>query len=118
MSTTDTCNTAQKFQQLFIDEVAKAHPLGLGTIIEACWNHLWCIWMDGGAKATSKHMSTFLKDNLDDINDSLRVSTTYDGTLRAMDKLFGETSNYAKGDGGVFQYGFNKHHPGLLLFKT
>ena len=47
-------------------------------------------------------MTTFLKDNLDQIDSCLRVGMSVESCLHAIEKNFGWTSNYAKGEGGVF----------------
>ena len=115
--TTDTCNTAQKVQRLLGDEVKKANPEGADAFQEACHGHLRNIWSGGATKALSKYLTTFLKDNIDEIDDRLRVGCSVDSCLRATEKNFGRTNNYAKGDGEDFHPHMDKYHAGALLIN-
>ena len=66
-----------------------------------CWHHLRCIWIGAGLK----HLDTYLTDLLpevDDIHFLLRVSTSIEAHLIAIEKEFGATANYAKGHGARF----------------
>ena len=118
-TTTDICNTAQKKEQCLLgEEVAKRSENGRGTYKVPCWQHLRNIWFGAGTKAPlSIHMTTFLKDHLDIIDSRLRVGTSSEACQRAIEKNFGLTNNYAKGEGEVFHPHMKKCHPGALLFN-
>lgn len=118
VTTSDTCNTAIKEQRLLGEAVEKANPDGTGTYQEPCWQHLRNIWINGAAKTLSRYLSTYLKDNLDDIDSRLRVSTSIEATFRATEKHFGQTNNYAKGEGEEFHPYMQEKHEGEYLFNV
>ncbi len=118
MNTNNNCNTVCTFQRLFGEEVAIQNDQGKITINEPCWHHCCNSWFGGGIKALSKHLSTFHKDDLDNIDSCLQITTTVDAFFQAMDKGFSKTNNYAKGDGNNFHKWMDRHHLGALLFNT
>ena len=82
-----------------------------------CWHHLRCIWIGAGLK----HLDTYLTElvpEIDDIHFLLRVSTSIEKHLIAIEKEFGATANYAKGHGARFIAWMIRYHPGALLFPV
>ena len=59
-----------------------------------------------------------LKDELAAIEGRLRVSTSMESLLRAIDKEFSLCANYPKGHGELFRIWMEKHHPGALLLHV
>ncbi len=59
-----------------------------------------------------------MQEELDQIDDFLRVSTSFEALLRALDKEFSLCANYPKGHGEQFLAWILKHHPGALLFHV
>ena len=52
-----------------------------------CYNHLRNVWLGGMAKELTRHLKETLHDELEAINSRLRVSTSMETVLRAMDKV-------------------------------
>lgn len=65
-----------------------------------------------------KEVKDHLAEDLEDIPSLYRVDTDINHMLRAIDKEFGITANYARGHGTMFQYWMVILHPGALLFPT
>eukprot|EP00957_Ditylum_brightwellii_P197854 15072555-Ditylum_brightwellii.AAC.1 len=55
--------------------------------------------------------------SVDIIDSQLRVGTSSEACQWAIEKNFGLTNNYAKGEGEVFHPHMKKCHPGALLFN-
>ncbi len=53
--------------------------------------------------------------DLIDIDWCLKITTMFDGILRAVDKEFSLPENYPKGHGDMFKHWLPKYHPGVLL---
>ena len=56
-----------------------------------CWNHQRNVWFGAVVKELSSHLG------LNVIHSMLRVTTDPNSIFRAIEKVFGETANYAKG---------------------
>ena len=120
---TDTCATARLLRvrliatmtQIYKDEGIEEKDIKF--FVGDCWHHLRCIWIGAGLK----HLDTYLTDLLpevDDIHFLLRVSTSIEAHLIAIEKEFGATANYAKGHGAQFIAWMKRYHPGALLFPV
>ena len=59
-----------------------------------------------------------LQDELDCIDQRLRVSPNIEMVLRAVDKEFSLCANYPKGHGEIFGKWMSKNHPGALLLHV
>ena len=122
--TTDGCNTAQKVRRLLKDSIeVAAREKGLSDneilVLEVdCWNHLRNVWLGGVTKHLDSYWNMALKESLDLISFVLRVGTNFDGVLRALEKFFGECSNYPKGKGDIFCHWMRDYHPGTHLMPV
>jgi len=120
---TDTCNTARKMRLMLIASVTQIckddgiEEKNIKLFVGDCWHHLRCIWIGAGLK----HLDTHLTDLLPKVNDIhflLRISTSIEKHLIAIEKEFGATANYAKGHGARFIAWMKRYHPGALLFPV
>ena len=120
---TDTCYTARLLRVRLIatmTQICKDEGIeekDIKFFVGDCWHHLRCIWIGAGLK----HLDTYLTDLLpevDDIHFLLRVSTSIEAHLIAIEKEFGATANYAKGHGARFIAWMKRWHPGALLFPV
>jgi hypothetical protein len=59
-----------------------------------------------------------LKNDLEEIDCRLRLSTSIDLVLRAVDKEFSLCANYPKGHGQLFCEWIKQNHPGSLLLHV
>ena len=59
-----------------------------------------------------------MREDLDNIDPRLRVSTKFDLVLQAIDKEFSLCCNYPKGDGEAFCAWMLQYHPGALLLPV
>ena len=110
--TTDTCNNAQKQRQLLSQNIE-------GEVIEQdCRHHLRNVWAKAVEIELSKYLTVMLKDTLDRIDSSLRVSTMFTPFARAYDKEFSLAANYPKGHGELFAEWMKENYPGELLFHV
>ena len=80
-----------------------------------CMHHIRNICINAMNKGLTKYLSSLLREDLDQIDKRLRVSTNMEMVLRAVDKEFLLCCNYAKGHGEEFSAWRQIHHPGLLL---
>ena len=83
-----------------------------------CWNHLRNVWLGGMTKALSIHLRGILLNDLDNIDKKLRVSTSIENILRAVDKEFSLAANYPKGHGELFRKWIETHHPDAVLLHV
>ena len=119
---TDTCNTAWTFRKLFKKEVQQICLTERMTdseihIFEAdCWQHLRNIWTGAVIIALADKLTESPKSDLDPISSIFRVTTNITGILRAIEKYFGETANYAKGSGSMFYDWLRATHPGTYVY--
>ena len=109
--TTDTCNSAQKFRRLIIEQIPGAYEYD-------CMNHLRNVWFGNMEKALTKSLNTLLRDSLDEIDSKLRVSASISAIVRAIDKEFSLSANYPKGHGALFAEFMLEYHPGALLLHV
>jgi hypothetical protein len=110
--TTDTCNNAQKQRKLLSQKIQ-------GKVIEQdCHHHLRNVWAKAVEINQSKFLTVVLRDSLDKIDSSLRVSTMFTSFARAYDKEFSLAVNYPKGHGELFAEWMKENYPGKLLFHV
>ncbi len=125
---TDTCNGARLLAQLLVDAVDFAveekralsgvndnHPNTIATMVQDCHNHMRNIWIKAVTHRLSSYLNKVLADDLNDVDWRLRITTMFDGILRAIDKEFSLPANYPKGHGDMFKHWLRKFHPGALL---
>ena len=62
-------------------------------------------------KRLDEYLVDELKEDLKQIHFSLQVSTDISNLLRAIEKYFGGTANYAKGKGSMFMDYMRRCHP-------
>ena len=67
-------------------------------------------------KVLSNFMRDQLQDELDCIDQRLRVSPNIEMVLRAVDKEFSLCANYPKGHGEIFGKWMSKNHPGTHFY--
>jgi hypothetical protein len=108
---TDTCNGAQKLRRILVSIVEGAYDLD-------CMNHLRNVWFGGVEKSLTKFLNEILRSSLDEIDPSLRVSSSISAIIRAIDKEFSLSANYPKGHGELFKAWMKKYHFGALLFHV
>ena len=117
--TSDTCNAALKTSRLLEEAiVTAAKEMGNeepAVLQIRCWNHLRNVWVGGMTKKLSAHLNDVLHDELKAIDFRLRVSTSFESVLRALDKEFSLCANYPKGHGEEFLPWMELRHPGALL---
>ena len=65
-----------------------------------------------------KYLTDELRADLEEIHFSLRVGTEITDILRAIEKYFGLTANYAKGKGSMFQDYMKRYHPMAYLYPV
>ena len=110
--TTDTCNSAQKTRRILVDNVGgRVHEMD-------CMHHLRNVWFNGVEKALTQHLNDYLRDSLDNIDSSLRVSSSMSALIRAFDKEFSLCANYPKGHGELFCEWMKSTHSGELLLHV
>ncbi|KAL7536200.1 hypothetical protein ACHAXR_006982, partial [Thalassiosira sp. AJA248-18] len=110
--TSDTCNVAQKERHIFSERI------GGTTYNQDCHNHLRNVHTNGMENAITERLKIILKDSIDEIDVSLRVSAVFSSYCRAWDKFFSLNANYVKGQGEHFAPWFRVNHPGELLFHV
>jgi len=67
-----------------------------------CWYHLQNVWFGAVITDLGSHLADVLNNDLDEIHWSLRVTTDVGRLLRAIERYFSVTVNYAKGKGSIF----------------
>ena len=87
----------------------------LTVIIQDCHGHMRNIFINGITKRMSSYLARVLAEDLEGIDKRLRVGTTFDMVLIAIDKEFSIPANYPKGHGPEFKHWLKAHHPGALL---
>ncbi len=80
-----------------------------------CHQHLQDILVDVGENYLSSKFSHLLCNDLGIIPPHLRVTCKIGDILRACDKEFNFTANYAKGRGGMFHAWMETFHPRSLF---
>ena len=120
--TTDTCNAAKSINRKIgeqIIEIAKTENLfpDLDPIIrnEYCHHHLRNILINAMNKKLSRYLSIILREDIEMIDNKLRITTNFELILRAVDKCFSLCCNYPKGHGEAFKAWFDHYHPGTYL---
>jgi hypothetical protein len=83
-----------------------------------CMNHLRNVWFGGVEKSLTKHLNEILRSSLDEIDVTLRVSSSISALIRAIDKEFSLSANYPKGHGELFKAWMKENYPGALLFHV
>ena len=120
--TSDTCNAARKTRRIIVSKISEAatelRKEGVNVLEVDCWNHLRNVWLGGMTKALSSHLRGILLNDLDNIEKRLRVSTSIENILRAVDKEFSLAANYPKGHGELFRKWIETHHPGAVLLHV
>ena len=120
--TSDTCNAALKTSRLLEEAiVTAAKEMGNeepAVLQIRCWNHLRNVWVGGMTKKLSARLNDELHDELKAIDFRLRVSTSFESVLRALDKEFSLCANYPKGHGEEFLPWMELRHPGALLLHV
>ena len=107
----DTCNAAQKVRRILAE--------GLESVFEFdCMHHLRNVWFGGMERALTKKLNTILRDSLDEIDPTLRVTASITAIIRAIDKEFSLSANYPKGHGDLFLEWMREHHEGELLLHV
>ena len=110
--TTDTCNAALKTRRILVEKVQ-------GDVHEMdCMHHLRNVHLNGVEKALTSYLNDYLKDTLEHIDISLRVSSSMSALIRAFDKEFSLCANYPKGHGMLFCEWIKETHPGELLLHV
>ena len=117
-TTTDTCNAARKLRQLLNENI------GIIAIEEGwseervktyeadCWHHLRNVWFGAVSRSLSEQMRDILADDLKEFPSLYRMDLSIDDLYRCIDKTFGQTANYAKGQGNEFGWFMKQHHEG------
>ena len=81
-----------------------------------CWHHLRNVWFGNVITEMGTYLADVLEDDLEQIHFTLRVSTDIGDLLRAIEKYFGITANYAKGKGSMFLDYMKRYHPNAYLY--
>jgi len=125
---TDTCNGACLLAKLLVDAVDFAveekralsgddgnNPNTIATMVQDCHNDMCNIWIKAVTHQLTSYLNKVLADDLNDVDWRLRITTVFDGILRAVDKEFSLPANYPKGHGDMFKHWLLKFHPGAVL---
>ncbi len=121
MVSTDTCNTARLTRQTLCDAIIQeGRDAGLvdnelNMYQGNCHQHLRNILVDAGSNHLSSKLTELLCDDLSIIPPHLCVTCNISHILRACDKEFGFTANYAKGHGSMFHSWLLTFRPGSLF---
>jgi hypothetical protein len=121
---TDTCNTARLTRQTLCDAIIQAgRDMGLDNEMLPmyqgnCHQHLRNILVESGANHLLSKLSELLCDDLALIPPHLRVTCKIGNILRACNKDFNFTANYAKGHGSMFHAWMETFCPGSLFFPV
>ena len=119
---TDTCNAARKTRRILVSSIANAADemnVSRRNILEVdCWNHLRNVWLGGMTKELSIFLRNSMTSKRDCIDTRLRVTTSIEAILRAVDKEFSLAANYPKGHGELFRKWMDTHHPGAMLLHV
>ena len=83
-----------------------------------CWNHLRNVWFGAVIKKLGAHLAEFLEDYFEEIHYSLCVTNNIGNLLRAIDKYFGGTANYAKGKRSIIMDYMRRYHPTAYLYPV
>ena len=122
--TTDTCSAAQKLRRLLIEKIKhKAVEEGLspdeiGERYVDCWQHLRNVWFNAVNICLGNFISDVLEDDLKSLPAIFRVSIDVDDLFRCIEKKFGLTANYTKGDGAEFKHWLQEYHHNIYLYPT
>ena len=110
--TTDTCNAALKTRRILANKIGgQVHEMD-------CMHHLRNVQLKGVEKALTTYLNTYLKDTIENIDPSLRVSSSMSSLIRAFDKEFSLSANYRKGHRMLFNEWMKEHHAGELLLHV
>ena len=121
--TTETCNSAQKLNILLCEKIElkaltdeiKLNKEEVQVCSQWCQNHLRNIWIGATNKRLSKYLNKLLGEDLEKLDNYIRISTNFYSVLFAIDKCFFLCCNYSKGSCAKFQAWMKQYHPGSLL---
>jgi hypothetical protein len=117
MVSTYTCNTARKTRHLLCKAILmvaieqRLREESINIMENDCWNHLRNVWFGAVIKELSSHSDEVLQDNLSEIHPILRVTTNPSNISHAIEKFYGETANYAKGLGSMYNDYMRTYNP-------
>ena len=121
----DTCHAARLTTTKIIDEIKCVvqeklmmdgqQDIDPIVLQQDCHHHLRNVWIGAITKRLSKYLNEILAFDLNVIDFRYRVTTMFDGILRAVDKEFSLPANYPKGHGDMFKFWLKKNHENALL---
>ncbi len=116
MVSTDTCNTAHKTQRLLSELIRKLcfekrMQDKTNVLANDCWNHLQNVWFCAIVNELSSYLGEVLQNDLNEIHPILRVTTDPNAIFWAIEKVFGETANYAKRSGSMYYDYMRTYNP-------
>ena len=76
------------------------------------------MWIGSVIARLDRYLSNELREDLEEIASILRVGCEITDILRAVEKYFGKTANYAKGKGSIFDYYMNTYHQSAYLYPV
>jgi hypothetical protein len=82
-----------------------------------CWNHLHSVWFGAIVNEFSSHLGEVLQNDLNEIHPILRVTTDPNAIFQAIEKVFGETANYAKESGSMYYDYMRTYNPKLHHYQ-
>ena len=103
----DTCNQAQKVRRPLVAQID-------GSYNYDCMNHLCNVWFGNAENALKKDLNVHLHASLDEIDLTLRVTTSMSAIIRMVDKEFSLSANYPKGHGKIFLEWIWEYYPGFF----
>ena len=84
-----------------------------------CLHYFRNVWIAAAIDAFTLKLAQLLEHDLAIIPSHLRVNTSMENLLRAIDKEFNLTANYPKGKGDMFHdWWMEKYYPGELLMPV
>ena len=102
--TTDTCNAAMKTRRILSKKIGgQVHEID-------CMHYLCNVHSKGVEKAFTSYLNAYLSDMIENIDTSLRVSSSMSALLRAFDREFSLSANYRKGHGMLFNEWMKEYH--------
>ena len=74
------------------------------------------MWPGSITKSLTALLGNTMREELYEINSQLKVVTSIESVLCAVDKEFCLCDNYSKGRGELFREWIETYHPGALIF--
>ena len=122
--TSKTCNEVRKTCRIIVErvhedaETLRKDDYEYIPVLEVdCWNDFRNMWLGGMTKALSNLLGNTMRDELDDIDSQLKVSTSIKSVIYDVYKEFSLCANQLKGYTELFREWIEIYHPGAMLLQ-